>query len=66
MIETATMTRLEKIKIMEEIWNDLIRDTEFETPQWHEKILSEREEGLEKGDEVLLDWEEVRKELLSR
>jgi len=65
-IETETMTKIEKIKVMEKLWNDLIRDTEFEMPQWHEKILSKREEGLEKGDEVILDWEEVRKGLLSR
>ncbi|WP_364442420.1 addiction module protein [Nitratifractor sp.] len=65
-IETEKLTTIEKIQIMEELWNDLSRDSEFEMPQWHEKILSAREKELEVEKEALLDWDEVRKELLNR
>ena len=65
-IEMERLTTIEKIQIMEELWNDLSRDSEFDMPQWHEKILSVREKELEAGEEEFLDWDKVRKELLSR
>ncbi len=65
-IETEKLTTIEKIQMMEELWSDLSRDSEFDMPQWHEKILSAREKELKAGEEEFLDWEKVRKELLSR
>ncbi len=65
-IETEKLTTIEKIQMMEELWNDLRRDNEFDMPQWHEKILSAREKELEAQEEEFLDWDKVRKELLSR
>ena len=65
-IETEKLTTIEKIQMMEELWCDLRRDSEFDMPQWHEKILSAREKELEAQEEEFLDWDKVRKELLSR
>ena len=65
-IETGKLTTIEKIQMMEKLWSDLSRDSEFDMPQWHERILSVREKELEAGKEEFLDWDKVRKELLSR
>lgn len=38
------MRTVEKIQTMEEIWNDLSQaESDVPSPEWHGKILSERE-----------------------
>jgi len=60
------MTVLEKLQIMEMIWDDLSRNAEaMEPPAWHGELLAEREAALARGEETLEDWE-VAKEKLER
>lgn len=33
------------------------------SPPWHEKILNEREEGIKRGDDGFVDWDEVKKNI---
>jgi len=40
----------EKLKLMEEIWADLIKhEDQIPSPQWHKEILKEREEKVKKA-----------------
>lgn len=58
------MTTEEKLPVMEELWTDLTRNpNEFESPQWHEEILKEREERLDAGQETAIDWEIAKRQL---
>jgi hypothetical protein len=55
------MTIEEKIETMESIWDELTKKAEsIPSPAWHEKILIEREEGLIKGLDEVLDWDKTR------
>ncbi len=41
------MTSLDKIAMMEQLWNDLCRDPEsVPSPDWHKSVLAEREERI--------------------
>jgi hypothetical protein len=61
------MTTADKLRVMEELWKDLTRkENEFESPAWHLKVLQEREERLEAGEETPIDWETAKKELRDR
>lgn len=54
----------EKIKTMEEIWDDLVSHAEsFPSPDWHKDILEDRAEQLEKGVEEAIDWHTAKKTL---
>lgn len=54
----------EKLKLMEVLWEDLSRDPDYlEPPAWHEEELRKTRERLERGEEEILDWSDVKKEL---
>lgn len=58
------LPRIDKIKIMEFIWEELSAlDQEFESPNWHKKVLSETEERMKNGQEEVLDWDEAKRRL---
>ncbi|MCD4777836.1 MAG: addiction module protein, partial [Desulfobacterales bacterium] len=49
-IEIKHLSREEKLRIMEVIWEDLSREDEkVESPDWHQKALQETERRLSLG-----------------
>jgi hypothetical protein len=60
----AEMSVAEKLEAMESLWADLARRAPEQTaPEWHAKILEERERRLAAGQEEVLDWEEAKRRL---
>ena len=58
------LPKIEKIKIMEFIWEELTsKEGEFEPPSWHEKALSDTEKRMKIGKEEIMDWDEAKKKL---
>ncbi|MGH7950653.1 MAG: addiction module protein [Limisphaerales bacterium] len=55
------MTVAEKLQAMEELWTDLSRDENFESPAWHEKILQQRA-----AEKKFVDWEMAKEQLRAR
>jgi hypothetical protein len=67
-IETVQqMSRCEKLKLMELLWEHLSRpDEAFESPAWHARELAATEQRLAEGKEQVMDWETAKKELRRR
>jgi len=62
--EISRLSREEKLKVMEAIWEDLSRDAEqVESPEWHREALEETERRFQSGQEGVVDWQEAKKEL---
>lgn len=58
------MTIEEKIRLMEEIWIDLIKSEDnYPSPDWHLDVLILREKRVKEGKENYKDWEIAKKEL---
>ncbi len=58
------MTVVEKLQIMEALWDDLCRNVdELESPEWHRKILQEREKELQQGKDQFEDWAQAKKDI---
>ncbi len=58
------MTIEEKLKLMEEIWSDLVTHGDrIPSPLWHKEILEEREKKIKDGQEVILDWDEAKERI---
>ncbi|HEY4417371.1 MAG TPA: addiction module protein [Verrucomicrobiae bacterium] len=55
------MTVAEKLQAMEQLWADLSRTDNLESPAWHEAVLRERS-----GQSDFVDWETAKKELRAR
>jgi len=63
-IALKKMTVTEKLKLMEEIWTDLIEHEEqISSPLWHKDILEEREKKIKNGQEAVLDWDEAKERI---
>lgn len=62
-----TMTLPEKLRAMEEIWDDLCRlDDAVPSPDWHGDVLRERERRADKGQARFVDLDEAKRTVRSR
>ena len=66
-IEIRHLSKEEKLRVMEAIWEDLSREgEEVESPDWHQEALQETERRLKLGQEKIVDWQAAKKELRER
>ena len=66
-IEIKQLSREEKLRVMEAIWEDLSNEEELvESPDWHKKALQETELRLSSGKEKIVDWQDAKKDLRKR
>jgi len=66
-IEIDHLSRIEKLMVMEAIWEDLSNeDEQIKSPDWHKKVLQRTEQRLNSGQEKIMDWSEAKKELRSQ
>jgi hypothetical protein len=55
------MTTIEKIQIMEALWEDLSKkNDEFASPDWHGELLSIRDKNLSEGKDAIHDWNKAK------
>jgi hypothetical protein len=63
-IEIKQLSREEKLRVMEAIWEDLSNEEEqVESPDWRKEALQETERRLSTGQEKIVDWQDAKKEL---
>jgi len=67
LLQISQMTTAEKLRIMEELWDDLrARADGAPLPQWHKDLLDERERLIETGEAHFGDWESAKKRITTR
>lgn len=60
--ELQQLPRQEKIRLMETLWRDLLRDDpSLPSPAWHQDELHKAEEALKAGEDDVVDWEDAKK-----
>jgi hypothetical protein len=61
------MTVIEKLQMMEILWEDLSRNTDLiESPDWHRDVLDDRERRIATGEARFLDLEQAKADIRSR
>ena len=59
--EISKMSVIERLQIMEDLWDSLTHEsTIVESPAWHEKVLSERKEKIDRGDAQFISLDELK------
>ncbi len=59
--EMSKMSKLERLQIMEALWDSLIHETpEIESPEWHRDILAGRAKEIEEGKTAFISADELR------
>jgi hypothetical protein len=58
------MTTADKLRALEEIWDDLCRSPEdVPSPSWHGEVLRSREERVREGSAEFTDWSQAKQEI---
>lgn len=66
-IEIKHLTKEEKLRLMEDIWEDLSNDEgQIESPEWHNAALKETNHRFSIGLEKSIEWQDAKKELRKR
>jgi len=66
-IDIRHLSKAEKLRVMEDIWEDLSRDEDkLDSPDWHREALQETERRFNSGQEKVVDWETAKKDLRKR
>jgi hypothetical protein len=66
-LQIGEMTMAEKLRIMEELWDDLrSRAGGVPVPQWHKDLLKERERLIDTGEAHFGDWETAKRHITER
>lgn len=64
LIATESLTRMDKLRLIEQIWEELSRETEpVESPAWHAEALAETEKAIARGVAGFIAWEEAKERL---
>ncbi|MFA5082882.1 MAG: addiction module protein [Hydrogenophilaceae bacterium] len=64
LIATANLTRTEKLRMIEQLWDELSHSPEgVESPVWHADALREAEKAYEAGQAEMLDWDQAKARL---
>jgi putative addiction module component (TIGR02574 family) len=59
--EIKKMSIIERIQIMEALWDSLLYDdSEIESPEWHRDILEDRKRKIENGSAEFISIEELK------
>jgi hypothetical protein len=66
-LQIESLTRAEKLRAMEELWDGLRRtEDEYKSPDWHGEVLRDREAALNAGTAEFVPWEEAKRILRER
>ncbi|MCX5685193.1 MAG: addiction module protein [Planctomycetota bacterium] len=61
------MTVEDKLRAMEELWDDLLRTAEeIPSPSWHRDVLRAREARQRGGASRFVDWPEAKRRIRER
>ena len=67
MSELHNLPAIEKLKLIETLWGDLVSDeSNLPALSWHEAELRETEERFLAGEIEVLDWQAAKKALRSQ
>ena len=61
-IEIKNLSIIERLQIMEEIWDSLLYEgCNIESPEWHRNVLEERKRTIESGTAEFYSIRELKK-----
>ncbi len=64
-IDLNNLTIEDKLKLIEFIWNDLLKtEKDIPSPAWHKDELLAREKRVKENKEKVLSWQRAKKDIL--
>ncbi|ENU29018.1 hypothetical protein F991_03142 [Acinetobacter sp. CIP-A165] len=57
------LTKIEKLQLIERLWQDLSTESELLSPQWHAEVLQKTEALVATQQNQFVDWQDAKKRL---
>ena len=58
------MTVVQKLQLMEAIWDDLCRQAQdLPSPDWHGQVLEDRQKRASQGTAAFSDWNQAKRRI---
>ncbi|APR69175.1 addiction module protein [Acinetobacter haemolyticus] len=57
------LTKIEKLQLIEQLWQDLSTESEFRSPQWHAEVLQKTETLVATKQSRFVDWQDAKRRL---
>ena len=58
-----SMSTIEKLQVLESVWESLSDPSELPVPDWHREVLAERKRPLETGEATVFSWSDAKRRL---
>jgi hypothetical protein len=65
-LPVSSMTTVQKLEAMEQLWASLQTSEDFTPPEWHRQILAERQKRIDRGETTFSTVAEVQERLRNR
>ena len=63
-VDVKALTKLEKLRLIEELWSDLSDDdSKIASPQWHQEALDGSKRLHEEGKATFSNWSEAKERI---
>lgn len=60
------LTKIEKLQLIEQLWQDLSQETDLLSPQWHAEVLQKTEQLVATHQSQFVDWHDAKKRLQNK
>jgi hypothetical protein len=58
--EIKKMSKVERLQVMEVLWDSLLNEEDLVTPEWHEEILSDRRKKITNNEAKFISLAELK------
>jgi len=62
-ITIDNLSTIEKIELMEKLWDDLSSSPDYAPPRWHGEELARRKTAVKEGKVTYTEWDKAKKEI---
>jgi hypothetical protein len=64
MLALETLSRVDKLKLMETLWDDLAANAaDLASPEWHGEALDAAQRAYAAGEAVFIGWPQAKRQL---
>ena len=57
------MSMEQKLSTMEMLWDDLCKNSRYESPSWHNEVLGIRERQIQEGSDNPINWQQAKRNI---
>ena len=62
-LNLSDYTLAQKLQLLETLWDDICREGNLDSPEWHDSVLKDRQKAYDEGRITASDWQQAKKRI---